>query len=192
MFGSNHYGIEPDIITIAKGVTSAYAPLSGHCVRQGLESAGTGTDENGLIGTAAGVANLKLIDELNLVQNTGEVETYLNKPMAEALADYANVGVVRGDGMLCAVEFVKDMDNRTFFDAAYKIGPQFSAKLLEQSKIIARAMPLGDILGFARPFALAAKRPIRWWQGLFRPLRPFSIKASKAFANGPVSPALLR
>ena len=56
--------------------------------------------------------------------------------------------------MLCAVEFVKDRDSRTFFDAAEKIGPQVSATLLAQDKVIARAMPQGDILGFAPPFCL--------------------------------------
>ena len=106
------------------------------------------------IGAAAGVANLKLIDELNLVQNAGEVGTYLNETMRAALADHAHVGDVRGEGMLCAVEFVQDKDSRIFFDAADKIGPQISTKLLEQSKIIARAMPQGDILGFAPPFCL--------------------------------------
>ncbi|WP_209599315.1 aspartate aminotransferase family protein [Ruegeria sp. HKCCSP351] len=166
MFGSNHYGITPDIITIAKGLTSAYAPLSGSIVGdkvwQVLEQ---GTDENGSIGhgwtysahpigAAAGVANLKLIDELGLVENAGKVGAYLNQAMSDVLSDHPNVGDVRGDGLLCAVEFVKDKNNRTFFDPADKIGPQLSAQMLEQSKVIARAMPQGDILGFAPPFCL--------------------------------------
>jgi L-2,4-diaminobutyrate transaminase len=53
------------------------------------------------------------------------------------------------------LEFVKDRSDRVFFDPADKIGPQISAKLLEQDKIIARAMPQGDILGFAPPFCLS-------------------------------------
>ncbi len=166
MFGSEHYGIKPDIITIAKGLTSAYAPLSGSIVSDKVWSVlEQGTDENGPIGhgwtysahpigAAAGVANLKLLDDLNLVSNAATVGAYLNATMREALADHRNVGDVRGDGMICAVEFVRDKDSRVFFDAADKIGPQFSAKLLEQDKIIARAMPQGDILGFAPPFCL--------------------------------------
>lgn len=166
MFGSDHYGMAPDIITIAKGLTSAYAPLSGSIVSEKVwKVLEQGTDENGPIshgwtysahpiGAAAGVANLKLLDELNLLQNAGAVGTYLNETMRAALADHAHVGDVRGEGMLCAVEFVRDRENRAFFDAADKIGPQISAKLLEQSNIIARAMPQGDILGFAPPFCL--------------------------------------
>ena len=56
--------------------------------------------------------------------------------------------------MLCAVEFVADRETRSFFDAADKVGPRIAATLLEQDKVIARAMPQGDILGFAPPLCL--------------------------------------
>ena len=84
MMGSDHYGLKPDLITIAKGLTSAYAPLSGSIVGEKMwKVLEQGTDENGPIGhgwtysahpigAAAGVANLKLIDELNLVQAAGD------------------------------------------------------------------------------------------------------------------------
>ncbi|MCR8825924.1 aspartate aminotransferase family protein [Pseudosulfitobacter koreensis] len=167
MFGSDHYGLEADIITIAKGLTSAYAPLSGSIIGDKVwKVLEQGTDENGPIGhgwtysahpigAAAGVANLKLIDDLNLIANAGEVGAYLNKTMSEALGNHPHVGDIRGEGMLCAVEFVKDRDSRTFFDAADKIGAQVSGTLLSQDKVIARAMPQGDILGFAPPFCLS-------------------------------------
>ncbi len=166
MFGSDKYGLEADIITIAKGLTSAYAPLSGSIISDRMwKVLEQGTDENGPIGhgwtysahpigAAAGVANLKLIDELDLVSNAGTVGAYLNSSMKEALADHPHVGDVRGEGLLCAVEFVKDKDSRTFFDPADKIGPQVSATLLAQDKVIARAMPQADMLGFAPPFCL--------------------------------------
>ena len=166
MFGSDKYGLEADIITIAKGLTSAYAPLSGSIISDRMwKVLEQGTDENGPIGhgwtysahpigAAAGVANLKLIDELDLVSNAGTVGAYLNSSMKEALADHPHVGDVRGEGLLCAVEFVKDKDSRTFYDPADKIGPQVSATLLAQDKVIARAMPQADMLGFAPPFCL--------------------------------------
>ena len=91
--------------------------------------------------------------ELDLISNNREVGGYLKKTMTEALGDHPNVGEVRGEGMLCAVEFVKDRDSRTFFDAGDKIGPQVAGALAE-SGVIGRAMPQGDILGFAPPFCL--------------------------------------
>jgi L-2,4-diaminobutyrate transaminase len=166
MFGSDHYEMESDIITIAKGLTSAYSPLSGSIISEKVwKVLEQGTDENGAmghgwtysahpIGAAAGVANLKLIDDLDLITNAGAVGAYLQQSMKDALSGHANVGDIRGEGMLCAVEFVKDKANRVFFNAADKIGPQISATLLAQDKVIARAMPQGDILGFAPPFCL--------------------------------------
>lgn len=165
MMGSDHYGLKPDLITIAKGLTSAYAPLSGSIVSDKMWAVlEQGTDEFGPIGhgwtysahpicAAAGVANLKLLDDLNLVSNAGEVGAYLNKAMADALGDHANVGEIRGEGMLCAVELVKDRDDRVFFDPADKVAPRIVAAMLERG-VIARAMPQGDIIGFAPPFCL--------------------------------------
>lgn len=167
MFGADHYGMRPDIITIAKGLTSAYAPLSGSIISDKVWAVlEQGTDENGPIGhgwtysahpigAAAGVANLKLIEELNLISNAGQTGAYFNASMTEALADHPNVGEVRGEGMLCAVEFVQDRSDRSFFDPSDKIGPRIAASLLENDKVIARAMPQGDILGFAPPFCLS-------------------------------------
>lgn len=169
MFGSDHYGVKPDLIAIAKGLTSAYAPLSGSIVSDKMwRVLEQGTDENGPIGhgwtysahpigAAAGVANLQLIDTLGLIENAGTVGADLNAKMRAALADHGCVGDVRGEGMICAVEFVKDKTDRIFYDPADKIGPQIAAKLLEQDQIIARAMPQGDILGFAPPFCLTAQ-----------------------------------
>ncbi|WP_420024274.1 aspartate aminotransferase family protein (plasmid) [Cereibacter azotoformans] len=165
MFGSVHYGMEPDLITIAKGLTSAYAPLSGSIVSQRMwEVLVEGSDRFGPIGhgwtysahpvcAAAGVANLKLIDEMDLVRNAGEVGAHFRAALADALSDHAHVGEVRGDGLMAAVEFVEDRDDRRFFDPARKVGPAVSAALLEGG-VIGRAMPQGDILGFAPPLCM--------------------------------------
>jgi L-2,4-diaminobutyrate transaminase len=165
MFGSDHYGIKPDLITIAKGLTSAYAPLSGVIVGERVwKVLEQGSDQLGPIGhgwtysahplcAAAGVANLELIDTLGLVTNAGETGGYFRAALADALGGHPMVGDVRGEGMLAAVEFVADRDDRRFFPAEAKVGPRLSAALLERG-VIARAMPQGDILGFAPPLCL--------------------------------------
>ncbi|WP_435259341.1 aspartate aminotransferase family protein [Thioclava sp. FR2] len=165
MFGSTYYGMEPDLITIAKGLTSAYAPLSGSIVSTRMwEVLVQGSDQFGPIGhgwtysahpicAAAGVANLKLIDELNLVENARETGAYFRQSLADALSSHHHVGEVRGDGLMAAVEFVEDRDNCRFFDPARKIGPAIAAALLDNG-VIGRAMPQGDILGFAPPLCL--------------------------------------
>ncbi|MDF1775147.1 MAG: aspartate aminotransferase family protein [Rhizobiaceae bacterium] len=166
MFGSDHYGMEADFITIAKGLTSAYAPLSGSIISDRVwKVLEDGTDEFGPIGhgwtysahpigAAAGVANLKLVDSLDLVSNAGATGAYLRKGLNDALSDISIVGEVRGEGMLAAVEFVQDKDTGAAFDPSLKVGPQIVGAMLERSKVIARAMPQGDILGFAPPLCL--------------------------------------
>lgn len=165
MFGSEHYGIKPDIITIAKGLTSAYAPLSGSIISDKIWNAlEKGTDAYGPIGhgwtysahpigAAAGVANLRLLDELKLIDSAREVGAYFKAALTDAVGGHANVGDVRGEGLLCAVEFVEDRADRIFFDPSRGIGAKLCAALLNR-QIISRAMPQGDILGFAPPFCL--------------------------------------
>ena len=165
MMGSPHFGIEPDIITIAKGLTSAYAPLSGSIISDKIwKVLEQGTDENGPIGhgwtysahpigAAAGVANLKLVDEMGLVENAGSTGKYLLDQLTEAFADHPNVAEVRGEGLMCAVEFAQSKSPVDFFDPAKKIGYQISTAMANRD-VIARAMPQGDIIGFAPPLCI--------------------------------------
>ncbi len=164
-FGSDHYGIEPDFMTIAKGLTSAYAPLSGSIVSDRVwRVLEQGTDENGPlghgwtysahpIGAAAGVANLKLIDALGLQENARKVGAFLKSSLAEALGDHPHVGEIRGEGMLCAVELVLDRQKRDFFAPDQKVGASIVTSMARHG-VIARAMPESDVIGFAPPLCL--------------------------------------
>ncbi|MEQ9814983.1 MAG: aminotransferase [Azospirillaceae bacterium] len=165
MFGSEHFGLEPDLMTIAKGLTSAYAPLSGSIVSKRMyEVLMQGTDEMGPIGhgwtysahpigAAAGVANLKLVDEMGLVGNAGEVGPYLTRAMSAALSGHAKVGDVRGIGMLTAVELVDDKASRRGFEKTGQAAAKVASAMLAEG-VIARAMPMSDIVGFAPPLCL--------------------------------------
>ncbi len=182
MFGSDHYGIRPDIITIAKGLTSAYAPLSGSIIGESVwKVLEDGTDENGPIGhgwtysahpigAAAGIANLRLVDELGLVRNAGETGTHLRGALGDALGDHPNLGEIRGEGLLCAVELVADPEHQTYFDPAAKIGPRMVAEMLKEG-VIARAMPQGDIIGIAPPLCLTPAEADRIAQAIAKAAR---------------------
>ncbi len=165
MMGSTHYDMKPDLITIAKGLTSAYAPLSGSIVADEMwEVLMKGTDENGPIGhgwtysahpigAAAGVANLELVDKLGLVENAGTVGAAMKQMMIDAFGGHKNVAEVRGEGLLIAVEFAEDPAARKFFDPAATTGAKLAGALLKRG-VISRAMPQGDILGFAPPLCI--------------------------------------
>ncbi|GAA5645933.1 aspartate aminotransferase family protein [Vibrio proteolyticus] len=161
-FGSIHYDMKPDLITVAKGLTSAYQPLSGVIVGERVWSVlEDGTDQWGAIGhgytysghpmgAAAANCNLDIIEREGLVQNAAEVGAYLQQRMAETFRDHPLVGDTRGVGLLHALEFSSDKLRRSHFDANLKVGPQIAAACLDQG-LIARAMPHGDTLGFAPP-----------------------------------------
>ena len=168
MFGSIYYDLEPDFITIAKGLTSAYAPMSGSLVSKKIwKVLEKGTDENGPIGhgwtysahplcAAAGVANLKYLDDANLIENVKQIGPYFLNELKNALADHIYIAEIRGEGLLAAIEFAEDKKSLKFFDPSKKIGPQIATMLLKEG-VIGRAMPQGDILGFAPPLCLSKK-----------------------------------
>jgi len=84
------------------------------------------------------------------VQQVGP--TLLSK-LRENFADHPIVGEIRGVGMLAAIEFAPDKHPGSRFDPALKVGARASAAALA-NKMIARAMPHGDILGFAPPLII--------------------------------------
>lgn len=172
MFGSTHYGIDPDFITVAKGLTSAYAPLSGTIVNERVwKILEQGSDDLGPIGhgwtysahplcAAAGVANLEVIERDGLVGNAAEVGAYFQRTLRHAFVGHPIVGDVRGEGLLAALEFARNADAPTLFDPSLRIGPRIAAAALENGLIV-RAMPQGDILGFAPPLCISREEADR-------------------------------
>ncbi|NRB55088.1 MAG: aminotransferase class III-fold pyridoxal phosphate-dependent enzyme [Salinicola sp.] len=164
-FGFQHYGIEPDLVTIAKGLTSAYQPLSGVIVGERVWKAlEDGTGEYGPIGhgwtysghplgAAAAMANLDIIERENLVGNAAETGAYFNAQLKKTFSEHPLVGDVRGEGLMAALEFAPEKGEYTPFDPALKVGARVAAAALEEN-LIARAMPNGDILGFAPPLVI--------------------------------------
>jgi len=165
-FGSHLYGMRPDLITIAKGLTSAYLPLSGvivgekvwKVIERGSEELGPmghgWTYSGHPLGAVAGLANLDILERENLTENARDTGAYLQQQFHKTFDDHPLVGEVRGVGLMAALEFVADKKQQLRFDAAWKVGPKISAACLEQ-KLIARAMPNGDILGFAPPLTIS-------------------------------------
>lgn len=165
-FGSHTYGMTPDIITIAKGVTSAYLPLSGSIIGERVWTVlAEGNDRLGPLGhgwtysahplcAAAANANLDIVEREDLTGNARDTGAYFQQRLHDAFDDHPLVGEVRGVGLMAALEFGTGEDRRTPFDSALKIGPRVSAAALEEG-MIARAMPHGDILGFAPPLVIS-------------------------------------
>ena len=165
-FGSVLYDMQPDLVTIAKGLTSGYAPLSGAIVgekiyavmeeaadRIGVFSHGY-TYSGHPISVAAANAVLDIVENERLSDRARIVGSHLQKRLNERFAQLETVGDVRGVGLLGAVEFVADRQRKRRFDPALKVGARI-AKAAREKGLIARAMPHGDILGFAPPLVVS-------------------------------------
>ena len=122
-FGYMNYGVKPDIITMAKGITSAYLPLSATAVKKEIYEAFKGSDEydyfrhvNTFGGNAAACAlalkNLEIMETENLFARSKQLGTQLKQALTESLSENPYVGDVRGKGLLIGIELVKSKETK--------------------------------------------------------------------------------
>ncbi|HKU17179.1 MAG TPA: aminotransferase [Steroidobacteraceae bacterium] len=161
-FGCDLYGIEPDLITVAKGLTSGYLPLSAAIVSDKVARVlEQGSDQFGMFShgytytahplcAAAALANLAIIDREGLTANARDAGEYLQRSLRQAFGGMRHVAEVRGVGLLAAIEFALSPAERKRFPAEAQVGAKLAAACLERG-VISRAMPHGDILGLAPP-----------------------------------------
>ena len=121
-FGHQHFNLKPDIITMAKGLTSAYLPLSVTAIRKDIyEKFDTGEENshfrhiNTFGGNPAACAvamkNLEIIEQENLVERSAELGKRLQKELA-SLKDHPYVGDIRGLGFLLGIELVENKETK--------------------------------------------------------------------------------
>lgn len=112
-FAFEHYGITPDIVTLGKGLGGGVFPMAAVLTSDkfnvGAEhSVGHFTHEKSPVGSAAGLAVLKVIEEDNLLTRTQQLGERMQKRLLEMKERYEIIGDVRGLGLLWAVDLVKD------------------------------------------------------------------------------------
>lgn len=121
-FALGHWGVEPDIVSFAKGVTSAYLPLGGVIVSKKVHAAleeapadqkfmHAATYSGHPVCCAVGLRNVAIIEQEGLVERANVMGRRLLAGL-ESLKDLAPVGDVRGLGMMCGVELVEDRGSR--------------------------------------------------------------------------------
>ncbi len=131
-FGSDLYGIEPDLMPMAKGLTSGYLPLSALMV--GDRVAGTLIEDGGEffhgftysghpVACAVALENIRILEQEKLIERVREdTGPYLQSALRAALEDHPLVGEVRGVGLIGAIELVEDRAGRKHFEPAGRVG----------------------------------------------------------------------
>ncbi|WMY10848.1 aminotransferase [Paraburkholderia phenoliruptrix] len=160
--GSEHYGLKPDLMSMAKGLTSGYLPLSAVMVSERVwDVIERGSRAHGAMShgwtysghpvcAAAALANLDIIEREQLVGRAAEVGAYLQARLHDAFDAHPLVGNVRGVGMLAALELMADGGERRPFPAAVKASQRVAQAALARGLIV-RALGTHDIVGFAPP-----------------------------------------
>ena len=163
-FGSDVFGVEPDLITVAKGITSAYVPLSACIVSERVwrvlsDEAGPRTFAHGYtysshpLAAACALANLDLMERDDLIAQAGERGASLNSKLRAAFDRHPLVGEVRGLGLIASVEFVAERAPTKLFEPLGRVAARVDAGCLERG-VITRALPESDTISFCPPFVI--------------------------------------
>ena len=121
-FGSDVFGVTPDIMTMAKGLTGAYQPLGGTIVTPEIADyfednmfTHGHTYSGHPVACAAGLAAVETYREQNLIEHASEVGAYLGERLDELAADHPSVGEARGVGLFRGIELTRRSDGRVPF-----------------------------------------------------------------------------
>ncbi|MBI1398069.1 MAG: aminotransferase class III-fold pyridoxal phosphate-dependent enzyme [Betaproteobacteria bacterium] len=162
MFGTETFGLEPDIMTMAKALSSGYAPISATVVNEKLyqaflsESDRIGvfahgyTYSNHPVPAAVALETLKIYEERRIVDHVNDVAADFQARL-RSFRDHPFVGEVRGVGLIGAIELVRDRDSRAPFDRGLGVGAVI-ARAAQARGLIVRA--LGDTIAFCPPLVI--------------------------------------
>ncbi|MGE0218800.1 aspartate aminotransferase family protein [Mycolicibacterium sp.] len=158
-FAAEHFGVVPDILTMAKGLSSGYAPVAAVAVRSSIfddfRPSGNAlghliTFGGHAVAAAAALKNIEILERENLVERSAEMGTYLFE-LAQQLRSHPTVGDVRGGkGLLCAIDFVKDKSTREPWGTSHPFIKRMALRTQEEG-LVTRVW---DVLHLAPPFVL--------------------------------------
>jgi putrescine aminotransferase len=166
-FGMEHYGVVPDLMVFAKGITSGYLPLSGVMLTGDVHA--TLRELHGILphgytysghATACAVAlrNLRIIEEEGLVERARAMGEVL-RPALEGLRRHELVGDVRSLGLVAGIELVRDRATRESFDPAAGVGRRVMLAAMEEG-VLFRALG-GDTLALCPPLVITEEELLR-------------------------------
>ena len=162
LWGSQTYALEPDILTMAKALSSGYLPIAAVQVTEKVyRGVADGTHAHGTFGhgftysghpvsAAVALETLAIYDEIDLVGQVAKAAPHLQQGLA-AFAGHKLVGEVAGVGLLGVAELVADKATRRPFDPAAKVGAYLTGRA-EEHGLILRA--LGDRVAFSPPLII--------------------------------------
>ena len=162
-FGVQQWNVVPDIMVLAKGITSGYFPLAAVVLRRPLydellELAPDGPFMHGYtysghpVGCAVALGNIAVLERERLPEHAAGVGRVLLEGLRSALAEHPLVGDVRGRGLMIGVELVRDRAARTKFPAHQLVGRRVMREAIQRG-VFFRALP-GDVIAMSPPLVV--------------------------------------
>jgi 4-aminobutyrate---pyruvate transaminase len=189
MFGSETYGLKPDIVTLAKAVTSAYLPLSATVVSEAIYQAMlTQSDKLGAFAhgftysghpvcCAVALEALKIYEERDVIGHVRRVAPHFQAGL-QRFATHRLVGEARGIGLIGALEIVRDKATKASFDPARGAAALIGAACQDNGLIV---RPLGgDILAFCPPLVVSEAEIDEIWSRFGAALDEASIQLASS------------
>ena len=166
MFGSTTFGMQPDLLTCAKALSSGYVPISAVMVNETVMTAlAANSGKIGIFGhgytysghpvsCAVALETLRIYEEEEVLQHVQSLAPRFQQGL-RSFAGRPLVGEVRGIGLIGAIELAANPAERQPFDPARKVGARMAQLALEQGLIV-RAM--GDVVAFCPPLIITAQQ----------------------------------
>lgn len=161
MFAVEHEGIQPDLMTVAKGLTGGYLPVAATFATEEIYDAFYGEYEEmktffhghsytgNQLGCAVALANLEIFEKEQLVKQAEE-KSMLLKELLVDVKQLSHVGDVRQCGLMCGIEIVKDKHTKESFPLESRVAYRAT---LEMRKLGLLTRPLGDVIVLMPPLA---------------------------------------
>ena len=160
MFACEHWNITPDIMTVAKGITSGYIPMGGAITRKTISDAFVGSSKAAFrhvitfgghpVASAAALKNIEIMEDEHLADNAAVMGDRLLEGLIDLKEKYQIIGDVRGLGLLCGVELVKDRATKEHFPAEAELAARLTQGFSDNG-ILLRG---GDAMNVAPPLCV--------------------------------------
>jgi 4-aminobutyrate aminotransferase len=155
MFGIEHYGVEPDIMTMAKGIAAGF-PLSAFIAREEIADSFKPGDHLSTFGgnpvsCAAAVANIAYLQGEKVVENSDKKGVWLKGKFEELKAKHSRIGEVRGKGLMIGIELVSDRTSKT---PASEEAKKVRDYCLSQGLLIGLGGVFNNVLRFQPPLVI--------------------------------------
>jgi 4-aminobutyrate--pyruvate transaminase len=162
-FGSQTFGLKPNMMSLAKGLSSGYLPIAALMVDEGIhEALKTASRKIGLFGhgytysghpvpAAVALEALAIYEERDIVGHVRSLAPYFQAALRR-FVEHPLVGEARGVGLIGALELVEDKESRKNFDPKRGVGPYLVARAQEHG-LITRSM-IGDAIAFSPPLII--------------------------------------